>query len=148
MNSIENELLNTNNSESMKLKFKKRRTIAEEKIRETEKEIYNLTNKKSSYELQPEVLRVFQNPLTIWNIHNVETKQLLLKVMFGWCLLKSNISNLRTPNSPLPMRLFNDNDSSDELSCPKDLELRSYIEEIYDNRRRAIHRLKFSQPTW
>lgn len=116
-NSIEDNILTV--AEWMRKSFEKKREECDQEIKNTEKEIVGLESEKESVELQTEVLKVFENPVSIWDNYNTDIKQLLLKVMFNGNLEKQKNQKLRTPDVSLPMRLFADLDVNNTISCPQ-----------------------------
>ena len=112
MRQIESKIVTV--SEWLSKQLQSRREECEQKIISITKEIEDLELSKDSYELNIEVLKIFENPVTIWNNYDTDAKQLLIKVLFDWKLYKQKNRTLRTPAFSLPMRLFDDIDILNE----------------------------------
>ncbi len=115
---IEDSIMNVTEDELRKKLEQNRKDIGNQ-IESLQIQITEIEWSEQNLELKTEVLKFFENPVKIWKDGNSETKNLLLKVMFDWVLKKQKNRGLRTPVSPLPLRVMYGWSPSKLTNCPQ-----------------------------
>ena len=89
---------------SLKRTLQANRKSCKEQIAKLKVKLFELEGNEKSYEHLPAIRETIKSPLRIWKNEDVETKQLLLKVMFNGVLEYQKNEGLRTPHFGLPLR--------------------------------------------